>query len=194
MGSVSTQGERPRGWPLARTRWAIIGVAAGVVGSSWFGVARHPSVLAVNPPAASADEAAEPVAGPAEVAQADGMIDGAVRKVAQKIEDASTTVRDRYDKVREESRKGALAAEVNSRLRQDRSLNSDRIDVQVEEEGTVILKGQVPDDASKELAVDSTRDIRGVLRVEDHLAVPPKPRVFSAPSGVATAPRARRLR
>ncbi|WZO96464.1 BON domain-containing protein [Isosphaeraceae bacterium EP7] len=125
---------------------------------------------------------------------ADGMIDGAVRKVAQGIEDASTTVRDRYDMVVGATRNGALASEVNSRLRQDRALESGRIDVQVEEEGTVILKGQVPDAESKNHAVESTREIRGVVRVEDHLAVPPTPRVYNAPTGVAATSRTRRIR
>ena len=66
----------------------------------------------------------------------------------------------------------------------------------VNDGGTVILKGQVPDDASKEMAVDLTRDIRGVVRVEDYLAVPPRPRVFAATSDddPSTAARPRRTR
>jgi hypothetical protein len=146
--------------------------------------------------AESDDEAEEAVeACPiAEAEPVDGAIDGAVRKMSRGIQDASTTVRNRFEKMRDATRNVAQASGVAARFRQDKGLDSAQIDVQVEEEGTVILKGQVPDVESKELAVESTRDIRGVVRVEDHLAVPPKPRVFSAPAGVATTPRARRVR
>jgi osmotically-inducible protein OsmY len=89
-------------------------------------------------------------------------------------------VRARFKRAQGTSRNEALAAEVKERLQQARSLDANRIDVIVEDEGKVVLKGQVPDDDSKELAVDLTRDIRGVVRVEDHLAVPPKSRVFAA--------------
>jgi hypothetical protein len=198
MGNDSTKdgSGHSRGWPLARTRWAIIGAAVGVFGSSWVGVGHHPQRSVAEAVEESGDVAQPAVeAGPvAEVEPVDGAIDGAVRKVSRGIRDASTTVRDRYEKVRGASRNVAQASEVSARLRQDKGFDSDRIDVQVDEEGTVILKGQVADVEAKELAVESTRDIRGVMRVEDHLAVPPKPRVFSAPPGLAVAPRVRRTR
>jgi hypothetical protein len=196
MDSVTTQAARPRGWPLARTRWAIIGAAAGVFGSSWVGVGHHAPVSPAGPPSASAEagETARGAVADAETEPQVGMIDGAVRKVSRGLRDASTTVRDRYEKVRGASRNVALADEVGARLRQDKGLDSDGIDVRVEDEGTVILKGQVADEEAKELAVESTRDIRGVVRVEDHLAVPPKARVYSSPPGVAAAPRTRRVR
>ena len=166
--------------PLARTRWAIMGTVLGVVGSSWVGVGQK------------RPKTADAIAEAPEVT--DGTIDGAVRKVSQGLQDVTTNVRDGYDKMRGASRNAALVVEVNARLRQDKSLDSDRIDVVVEDEGTVIHKGQVPDVGSKEMAVDLTRDIRGVERVEDRLAVPPRPRVFAAKAdeAPATASRPRR--
>ena len=171
---------RPRGMPLGRTRWAIAGMILGVAGSSWVGVG-HRWPRPADAPAGTAEES-------------EGTIDGAVRKVAEGIQDASTNVRGRFDRAQGASRNSALVAQVKARLRQDKSLDSDRIEVLVEDEGTVILKGQVPDDAAKEIAVDLTRDIRGVARVEDSLAVTPRPRVFAAASDEdpSTAARPRR--
>jgi hypothetical protein len=171
-----------RGWPLGRARWAIAGVILGVVGSSWVGV-EHRRPKAADAQVVAADET-------------DGTIDGTVRKVTQGIQDASTNARDRFDRAREAARNAALVAGVNARLRQDKSLDADRIEVVVEDEGTVILKGQVPDAASKEIAVDLTRNIRGVVQVEDNLAVPPRPRVIAAASDddTSTAARPRRTR
>jgi hypothetical protein len=151
----------------------------GVAGSSWVGVGhRWP----------------RPAGAPA--AESEGTIDGAVRKVSEGIEDASADVRGRFDRAQEASRNDALVAEVKARLRQDKSLDSRRIDVGVESRGVVVLKGQVPDDASKEIAVDLARDIRGVVRVEDSLAVTPRPRVFAAASdddpSTSAQPRRRR--
>ena len=190
MGSKSTReggdgGEgrvRSRVMPLGRTRWAIAGMILGVAGSSWVGVG-HRWPKAADAPAGAAEET-------------DGTIDGAVRKVTQGIQDASTNVRGRFDRAQGASRNMALVAEVKARLGQDKALDAEQIDVIVKDGGTVILKGQVPDDASKEMAVDLTRDIRGVVRVEDYLAVPPRPRVFAATSDddPSTAARPRRTR
>jgi hypothetical protein len=170
---------RRRGLPSGRTRWAIAGIILGVVGSSWVGVG-HRSPKGASVPAAEPEES-------------DGAIDGVVRKVSLGIQSVSTNVRDRFDKARGTSRKASLVVEVNARLRQDKTFNSDEIDVYVEDEGTVILKGQVPDNASKEIAVGLTRDIRGVTRVEDYLAVVPRRRVYATASGddssTATQPR-----
>jgi hypothetical protein len=195
MSRRSTQGddgqgrERSRGMSLGRTRWAIAGMILGVGGSSWVGVG-HRWPKAADAPDVAADAPAEAVE------ETDGTIDGAVRKVSRGIRDASSNVRDRFDRAQGASRNVALVAEVKARLRQDKSLDADRIDVTVEDEGTVILKGQVSDNASKEMAVDLTRDIRGVVRVEDHLAVPPRTRVIAAASDddPSTSARPRRTR
>jgi hypothetical protein len=78
---------RRRGMPLGRTRWAIAGMIMGVAGSSWVGVGhRWP----------------RPAGAPA--AESEGTIDGAVRKVAEGIQDASTEVRGRFDRAQGASR------------------------------------------------------------------------------------------
>jgi hypothetical protein len=170
-----------RGMPLSRTRWAIVGIVIGVLGSSWVGVGRG-----------------RPGAGDAVAETTDegeGSIDGAVRKVAQGVQDASTNVRDRVSRARASVRNQNLETAVKARLLQDKSLEAQNIDVQVEGDGTVILMGQVPDDGDKDAAVDLTRDVRGVARVEDHLAVPPVGRVFANRTDDETAPvRTRRAR
>jgi hypothetical protein len=168
--------------PFGRTRWAIAGMVLGVAGSSWVGVG-HRWPKAADAPAGAPEET-------------EGTIDSTVRVVRRGIDDASTNVRGRFDRAREASRNDALAAQVRARLAQDKSLDADQIDVVVEDEGTVILKGQVPDAASKEAAVELTRDLRGVVRVEDSLAIPPRPRVIAVASDddPSTPARPRRAR
>jgi len=179
-GSERAEESDRRGMPLPRTRWAIAGIMMGVIGSSVVGASRgRPG---------SAEVAVGTVDEPV------GTIDGAVRKVSQGVQDASANVRDRFSRARASIRNKDLEAQVKARLLQDRSLDAQDIDVQVENEGTVILKGMVPSTDDKDSAVDLTRDVRGVARVEDHLAVPPAGRVFAAPpddepSDVATQPR-----
>lgn len=171
--------------PLARTRWAIVGALVGVLGSSWVGVGHR----GPKPPNAPPDAVGAP----------DGAIDRAVLSVSRGVDDASTTVQHHVDRAREASRKSALVSQVKSRLAQDKGLDAGKIVVAVEEEGTVKLEGQVPDADSKEMAVDLVREVRGVARVVDSLAVPPaRPRVVEADPieapATATTTRTRRYR
>jgi osmotically-inducible protein OsmY len=169
------------GLPLAKGRWAISGVVIGVLGSSWVGVQHR--------------QAAPPDSSVGTTAEAEGTIDGAVRRVSQGVQDVSTGVQERYASVRNSMHNQDLIAEVKARLKQESSLDAEQIDVDATGEGTVVLTGQVPDAASKERAVDLTREIRGIRRVEDHLAIPPTRRVFESKepdaetSGVAVRPR-----
>ena len=153
--------------PMAfpRCRWAVVGVVLGVLGSSWVGVHRGQT--------ASPDGVVESSDQP------EGTIDGAVRKVAEGVQSASSNVQGRLSRARASARNQEIETQVKARLVQDKALDADQITVQVAEEGTVILKGQVPDTDDKDLAVDLARDTRGVVRVEDHLAIPPPRRVFT---------------
>jgi hypothetical protein len=174
-------GDEPRAtiMPLRRTRWAIAGMVLGGVGVSWFGVS-HRSPDAVAPADGS-----------------DASIDGAVRTVSRGVQSVSANVIDGLERARTSSRNQALESKVRSRLSQDKALDADRIEVSVEDGGTVILKGLVADAESKEVAVDLTRNLRGVQRIMDHLAVEPRPRVFASrptDDDAATGTRSRRSR
>jgi hypothetical protein len=151
------------GWVLSRTLWVIAGVAIGVVGAAWTGVGQDHR-------------------GPA------NGVGGAVRTFAQGVQEASSSVRDRFAAARISARNLGLEQQIKSRLQGDKTFDAERIEVQVADESTAILKGLVPDAAAKEKAVTLTRDTRGVLKVMDHLAVPPPPRVISAPAADDSMP------
>jgi hypothetical protein len=108
---------------------------------------------------------------------------GAIRTITQ-------GVRDRIDHARTSARNLGIEQQVRARLQGEKTFEADRIELHVEDECTVVLKGLVPDTEAKEKAVVLARDTRGVLQVIDHLAVPPRPRVITAPpeaDAVATA-------
>ena len=166
-----------RGRTMTRVRWTIAGGLFGLGLAAWAGAGRDRR-------------------GPAEADA--GTIDGAVRTITQGVQDASDTVRDKFTTARASARNLGIEQQITTRLRQDKTLEANRIEVHVEDESTAVLKGLVPDDESKEKAVQLTRDTRGVLKVIDHLAVPPPPRVITSPredDGVpAVATRSRSVR
>ena len=114
--------------------------------------------------------------------------EGTVRTITQGVQDASAAVQNKYVEARTSARNLGLQQQVGSRLRGDKSLDAGKIEVHVEDESTAVLKGLVLDAAAKEKAVELTRDTRGVLKVVDHLAVTPPPRVITAPTADDAAP------
>ena len=76
-----------------------------------------------------------------------------------------------------------LGQQIETRLCQDKRLDATGILVEVEEDGTAVLRGLVSSSAHKDTAVTLVRDTRGVERVIDHLAVPPAARVIDTPAG-----------
>jgi len=171
------------GWalPFARTRWAIIGFVAGVFTWSFAGGGQqHPET---DPEVVEAPE------GPV------GTFDKSVRRVKEGVRRATSSVRDRITDAQESANNSNLEAKVEDRLSKETSIDDDRIEVQVKDEGTIVLRGQVPDKDSKEKVVDVTRDTKGVRRIEDHLSVPPRERVFAVkPDPDAAPPQSRRRR
>ncbi len=186
MGQISSSGQQvvvaTRGLPLPRTRWAIVGFMVGV--ATWAVVGGDPSsqkVVAAKSPAS--ETASSPVVR-------------AALMVRNKVQDASSAVRDQLDDVRESAHRHSLGSAVEDRLVQDGSIDVARIEVDCQGEGAVALKGSVADADAKEYAVEVARATPGVTRVEDHLAIPPAPRIFDTPvAEEASAPRSsRRLR
>ncbi len=98
-----------------------------------------------------------------------GMFATLMRGIRGKVSDARTSVRNR-----------SLVHQVETRLRQEKNLEAEQIEITVEDETTVVLRGQVVDADDKERAVALARDTRGVMKVIDHLAVPPTARVIDA--------------
>jgi hypothetical protein len=151
--------------PFPKTRWALIGFVAGVFTWSFAGGGHHRQA----PETIVGDEAEAPLVSP----------DSTFTKVYQGVEDATTSVRDRISEVRSSAHHMSLGAKVKDRLAHEKSIDDDRIEIEVKDEGTVVLTGQVPSVSAKETAVDIARLTQGVLRVEDHLSVPPTMRVFA---------------
>lgn len=116
-------------------------------------------------------------------------INGAMQTVKEGAQDASASVRGKVDDIKTSARISALEAKVSGRLHDDATLSGEQIAVSVPEEGTVTLKGLVPDEESKDKAVELARETRGVRKVVDHLAIPPPPRVFGTAEGAADTTR-----
>lgn len=177
MGEVVGGAPPGRGRMMTRVRWTIAGGMLGLGLAAWSGAGRD------RRGSSEADG---------------GTIDGAVRTFTQGVQDASDTVRDKLTSARASARNLGIEQQIANRLRQDKTLEADRIEVHVEDESTAVLKGLVPDEDSKEKAVQLTRDTRGVLKVIDHLAVPPPPRVITSPreddEAPAVATRSRAIR
>jgi osmotically-inducible protein OsmY len=172
-------------WPFPKTRWAIFGFVAGVFTWSFAGGGQQRRVDAKNDDKAVSAEAEGTV----------GAFDSTVRKINQGIQDATWNVRNRISDVQSSAHNRNLLAKVKDRLSREKSIDDDRIEVEIKDQGTVVLKGQVPDADAKETAVDVARDTEGVLRVEDHLSVPPAERDFAVKTDDKdTTTRARRTR
>jgi osmotically-inducible protein OsmY len=116
-------------------------------------------------------------------------------KLNQGIQDTTTNLRERITTVQNSAHNRNLSARVKDRLGREKSIDDDRIEVEVVDEGTVVLRGQVPDASAREMAVDNARDTEGVHKVEDRQSVPPAPRVFAVKTDEQTpAPGSRRVR
>jgi osmotically-inducible protein OsmY len=125
-------------------------------------------------------------------------VEGTVRTISQGVQDASATVQGKLAEAQTSARNLGLEQQIAARLHSEKTFDAEKIEVHVEDGGTAVLKGLVPDAAAKEKAVALTRDTRGVLTVVDHLAVVPPARVIVAPaapaSDAAVAGRPRPLR
>ncbi len=153
--------------PFPRARWAILGFVAGVFTWSFAGGGQQHRAEDPNK-----------IVG-AEAEGAVGTFDRSLRMLNQGVQDTTSSVRDRISNVRNSAHNISLGARVKDRLGRVKSIDDDRIEVEITDQGTVVLNGQVPDADTKETAVQVARDTDGVLRVEDHLSVPPAPRVFA---------------
>jgi hypothetical protein len=169
--------------PFPRTRWAIVGFVAGVFTWSFAGGGQQHRIGDNDEIVGAQDEGTV------------GAFDSTLRKINQGVQDTTTNVRNRISDVQNSAHNISLGARVKDRLGRVKTIDDDRIEVEIKGEGTVVLNGQVPDADTKEAAVNVARDTDGVLRVEDHLSIPPASRVFAVKSDEqAPQSRARRTR
>ena len=77
-----------------------------------------------------------------------------------------------------------VLSRVYSRIHWDKTLVGSTLELEVLDGGTAVLRGGVPDAASKQRAIILARDTVGVTQVVDQLTVLPPPRVI--PGGTTT--------
>ena len=159
------------GRTMIKLRWALAYLALGLAAGVWIG------------------------GGPDRYGEAEGFVgglQGAGRTMVKGGRYAVATLLDLAFQQRTSVRNLGLAQQLETRLWQDKRLSAEGVVVEVEEEGTAVLRGLVPDRDHKELAVFIAQETRGVARVVDQLAVSPKSRTIETtpavpvPTGVAT--------
>ena len=160
--TATPNARRGRKWPLPRTRCVLAGFGIGLLAAGWAG--------------GLSDRYGEPEG-------AVGTFKGACRTVAKSVRYTIAHVHDCCSNDGTLVHSLGLGQQIETRLCQDKKVDAQQITVHVDEEGTATLRGLVPDSTHKEKAVTLTRDTRGVLRVVDHLAVPPAARVIDTPVG-----------
>jgi hyperosmotically inducible periplasmic protein len=80
-----------------------------------------------------------------------------------------------------------LLARVYSRIHWDKYLVGSTLEIQVQADGTAILRGAVPDKVYKDRAVVLARDTVGISKVVDELTVSPPARVIPASPAAKTS-------
>ena len=160
---ANTRGKRA----MLRVRWAIAGCLLGFAVTAWAGLGRERH--------ASSEEGG-------------GSIHGAIQSATWGLQDTTAAVGETLSHARDSVQDLALQSRIASRLGDDKTLDSGRVEVMVTEADTVVLSGLVPDQASKAKVVALTRDTRGVTRVVDQLAVTPPPRVIHASTPLVPVP------
>lgn len=163
-GQVSGQARTGPGnkWPFARTRCFATGLTLGLLMAGW---------------AAGGTERYGEASGFV------GSVRAAYRTLLKGFRYTAATVHDSASQGSTSVRNLGLGQQIETRLCQDKRLDATRIIVEVEEDGTAVLRGLVSSSAQKDTAVTLVRDTRGVERVVDHLAVPPAARVIDSLAG-----------
>ena len=154
-------------WHFARSRCFLAGLLAGLLVAGWAagGTERY-------------GEASGFVGG----------VRGAYRTLLKGFHYTAASVHDSSSQGSSSVRNLGLGQQIETRLCQDKRLDAAGIIVEVEEDGTAVLRGLVSSPAHKDTAVRLVRDTRGVERVVDHLAVPPRPASSTPPRVTRSGP------
>jgi hypothetical protein len=94
-------------------------------------------------------------------------IDRGLEQLGQEVQEAWAEVRKTVDKL-------GVQGRVYGRLRWDKALADEPIEVDVEGKDVVALTGRVPDEAARQKAVQLARDTVGVREVLDRLRIEPR--------------------
>ena len=109
---------------------------------------------------------------------------GVVGRVGDAIDSAGRGIRNGVQNAFSKTQAAVHAQElidrVYSRLHWDKTLTGSALDLEVQAGGIAILRGAVPDEATRQRALILTRDTVGVLQVVDELTI-------LSPSGIVPA-------
>jgi osmotically-inducible protein OsmY len=105
---------------------------------------------------------------------------GVVERAGQKLDEVgrgirrgavevSEAVRKRFDVVRTDVQRMGTSSRVYSRIHWDRALHDSKIEVHVLRDGSVLLRGMVPDAQAKQRAIALAKDTVDVSAVVDEL-------------------------
>jgi len=110
--------------------------------------------------------------------------DGPLRRTGRALDNAGRNVRARVEGevVRGQitAQERDLLARVTTRIRWDKKLIDSVLQIEVQLDGSVILRGSVLDAAAKNRAVDLAESTVGVTKVVDELAISKEVRVIEA--------------
>jgi BON domain len=104
------------------------------------------------------------------------------RRIDRGLEQLTDEVREAWAKARKQVDQLGVQGRVYGRLRWDKALADQPIDVDIDQKpteqgSTVILTGRVPDENAREKAIELAQDTVGVREVIDRLQVEPRPEV-----------------
>ena len=94
-------------------------------------------------------------------------LDRGLEELREEVKQAWTDVRKSVDKL-------SVQGRVYGRLRWDKALAEEPIDVSMQDKNIVVLTGRVPDDDTRQKAIQLAKDTVGVRDVVDQLQVNPR--------------------
>lgn len=103
------------------------------------------------------------------------------RDLQQGVQSIGQGVREGWTEIKNKADQMGVEARVYARLHWDKALESATLDISVQKEGVVLLKGSVTDAQAKATAVRLAQDTIDVSKVIDQLAVAPTATVAPAP-------------
>ena len=95
-------------------------------------------------------------------------LDRGLEQIGEKLKKAWEDAKQSVDEL-------GIQGRVYARLRWDKALASQTIDIQVQKKDLVTLSGVVPDEAAMDKAVQLTQDTIGVREVVNQLQIKPQP-------------------
>ncbi len=107
------------------------------------------------------------------VKNSDGAGDSVGQKIDRGLQQIGNELRQGWAEVRNAADRMGVQARVYARLRWDKAVSGATLDVEVPQQGVVVLKGSVPDSRAKQKAARLAQDTVGVDKVVDQLAVAP---------------------